>query len=192
MRKKRIALYGGSFDPPHLGHVAMARAAYEQAELDEVWWVPCWVSPHKLEQPPVCVEERLEWVELAVRNLPWARVAAWEMEQGRAVFSYETAEHFSREKKEVEWFWLMGGDQWRALPTWREPERLAKCVTFLVMARDGVEVESREGYEMQVVRGAYAAASREIREAAGRGEWEGLPMDALVKERWMRDFLRRK
>jgi nicotinate (nicotinamide) nucleotide adenylyltransferase len=132
---KRIALFGGTFDPVHLGHVHIARAARETAELDEVRFLPCRISPHKLGQVSAPAEDRLAMLRLATESLPWALVDDFELHSPEPSYSYVTAEALTRRLPDVEWFWIMGTDQWEALPRWKHPERLAACVTFLVLSR---------------------------------------------------------
>ncbi len=167
--KKRIALFGGTFDPVHLGHVHMARLAKEAADLDEVRFMPCRISPHKIGHATAQPEDRLEMLRLATEDLSWAKVENYELTGPEPSFSYLTAEVLSAREPETEWFWLMGGDQWNALPRWKHPERLAAVVTFLVLARGGEAPQMREGYRMQVVPGDHPASATAVREAVRRG-----------------------
>lgn len=172
--RKRIALFGGTFDPVHLGHVHLARLAKEAAGLDEVRFMPCRISPHKIGHMTAPAEDRVEMLRLATKDLPWAKVEEYELTGPEPSFSYLTAEALSAREPDAEWFWLMGGDQWEALPRWRHPERLAAVVTFLVLARGGGP-RPRAGFRMQVVPGDHPASSSAIRSAAGQGrllvEW---------------------
>lgn len=167
--RKRIALFGGTFDPVHLGHVHMARLAKEAADLDEVRFLPCRISPHKIGHVTAPAEDRVEMLRLATKALPWAKVEDYELTGPEPSFSYLTAEILAAREPEVEWFWLMGGDQWNALPRWMHPERLAAVVTFLVLARGGEAPKSRDGFRMQVVAGDHPASATAIREAVQRG-----------------------
>jgi nicotinate-nucleotide adenylyltransferase len=160
--RKRIALFGGTFDPVHLGHVHLAMLAKEAAQLDEIHFLPCRISPHKLGQSTAPAADRLEMLKLATRNLPWAQVNDFELTGPAPSFSYLTAETLAAREPEAAWFWLMGGDQWDALPQWRHPERLAAVVTFLVLAR-GREPRPRQGVRMQVVPGDHPASATAIR-----------------------------
>lgn len=168
-KKKRIALFGGTFDPVHLGHVHMARLAKDAAELDEVRFMPCRISPHKVGRATAPAEDRVEMLRLATRDLPWAKVEDYELTGPEPSFSYLTAEALSAKEPEAEWFWLMGGDQWNALPRWKRPEQLAAVVTFLVLARGGDTPQPREGFRMQVVPGDHPASATAIREGVQRG-----------------------
>lgn len=161
-KRKRIALFGGTFDPVHLGHLHLAMLAKETAQLDEVHFLPCRMSPHKLGQPTAPAADRLEMLKLATSGLPWARVDDFELTGPTPSFSYVTAETLAAREPEATWYWLMGGDQWDALPQWRHPERLAAVVTFLVLARGRVPLP-RQGFRMQVVPGDHSASATAVR-----------------------------
>jgi nicotinate-nucleotide adenylyltransferase len=185
--RKRIALFGGTFDPVHLGHVHMATLAKAAADLDEVRFMPCRISPHKIGRATAPAEDRVEMLRLATKDLPWARVEDYELNGPEPSFSYLTAETLAAREQDAEWFWLMGGDQWDALPRWKHPERLAAVVTFLVLARGGETPQSREGFRMQVVPGDHPASATAIRNSCRSGP---LLKDWLAPE--VADFLELK
>lgn len=166
---RKIALFGGTFDPVHLGHLHLAALAREALELDEVRFLPCRISPHKTGTLPTSGEHRAEMLRLATADLPWAVVDDYELRQEGPSFSYQTAEAMAERFPGSRLFWIMGGDQWDALPKWKHPERLAKCVEFIVRAR-GEEPMPREGYHMHVIRGEHPASATAIRQAISDGE----------------------
>lgn len=167
---KRVGIFGGSFNPVHAGHLYLAGLARDAVGLDEVWFLPCRISPHKQDRSPSSGEERVEWLRLALDGREWAKVDGMELEREGVSYSYETVEILAARQAAVKWFWIMGGDQWRALPSWKCPERLAAMVEFVVLARDGLEIEKREGYRLHVVEGAHEASSTAIRRALEAGE----------------------
>lgn len=171
-RRKRVGIFGGSFDPVHAGHIHLAGLARDAAGLDEVRFLPCRISPHKTDRPPTPGERRVRWLRAATSGLPWAAIDETELETEGPSYSYKTLQDLSRRFPENEWFWIMGGDQWDALPTWAEPEVLAKLATFIVLARDGRKVLPREGYRMIYVHGEHPASSTAIRQALGEGKSE--------------------
>lgn len=167
---KRIGIFGGSFDPVHDGHIHLATLAREAADLDEVWFMPCRISPHKTGSPPTSGESRVKWLEIATKNIPWAKIEKHELQSDRPSYSYETIQALAAAHPGTEWFWIMGGDQWAALPTWKHPEIIAEHVTFIVLARNGMTVRPREGYRMISVEGEHPASATEIRRALAGGE----------------------
>jgi nicotinate-nucleotide adenylyltransferase len=167
---RKIALFGGTFDPVHLGHLHLAKLAHAALALDEVRFLPCRLSPHKVGTQPTSAADRLAMLRLATADLPWAVVDDSEVRREGVSFSYETAAAMQAAWPEARLFWIMGADQWRALPWWRHPERLAACVEFIVLARDGEQPQPREGQVLHVVTGGHPASATTIREAFHQGQ----------------------
>jgi nicotinate-nucleotide adenylyltransferase len=165
----QIALFGGTFDPVHLGHLHLATLAHAALLLDEVRFLPCRISPHKPGQTPTPAADRLEMLELATAGLPWAVVDDFELRRDGPSFSYATAEAMRAKFPAARLFWIMGGDQWQALPQWRHPQRLAACVEFIVFAR-GVQPLPRTGYVMHALDGSHPASATAIRDAFANGQ----------------------
>lgn len=159
------AFLGGSFDPVHLGHLEMAAAARESAELEEVIFMPCFVSPFKKETVATS-GDRVEMLRIAQAELKmgWASVSTFEVERSGPSFSWETAEHFSAMYPRVEWHWILGTDQWDAIDRWAEPEKLRELLRFVVVTRDGDSVREREGWRYSSVSFSHPASSTKIRE----------------------------
>ncbi|BCU78937.1 nicotinate (nicotinamide) nucleotide adenylyltransferase [Luteolibacter sp. LG18] len=181
---RRIAIFGGTFDPVHLGHLHMAERAREEARLDEVRFLPCRISPHKLGSAAASGDDRLEMLRLATAGIPWATVDDYELNGPEPSYSYLTAEYMADHEPEAEWFWLMGGDQWEALPRWRHPDRLAAVMQFLVLARGHEKPQPRPGWRMQVVAGEHPASSTAIRagkELSVEG-WLSPPVAAYIRK----------
>jgi len=162
---RRIALFGGTFDPVHEGHLHIARLAREQAHLDEVIFIPCQQSPHKNQNACASIEHRLDMLRLAATE-PWMQVSDYESTLPGPSFSYLTAQHFVAERPQADWFWLMGCDQWNALPRWKHPDILATLLTFLVFSRGEIP-QVREGYRMIYLQGSHPASATALRDANG-------------------------
>ena len=163
-------MFGGTFDPVHLGHVHLAALAQQALGLDEVRFLPCRISPHKPGQQPTLAEDRLEMLRRATAGLPWAVVDDCELRRDGPSFSHATAEAMHVRFPAARLFWILGGDQWDALPHWRHPERLAACVEFIVFSR-GAPPLPREGYVMHALAGTHPAAATAIREAFAQGQF---------------------
>ena len=164
----KIGLFGGTFDPVHLGHLHLAGLARDALALDEVRFLPCPISPHKLGSPPVSGEDRCEMLRLAIAGLPWAVVDDSELHQTGPAYSYLTAEALAEKLPTARLYWIMGGDQWDALPAWKNSEQLARCVEFAVIAR-GEPPRPRDGYRLHVVSGHHPASATAIRHALANG-----------------------
>jgi len=165
----KIALFGGSFDPVHFGHLAIAEAAQAACGLDRVFFLPCWQSPHKRDRQLAAAGQRIAMLELALRDLPWADVCRWEIERQQTSYSWRTAEHFAAEFPGAELFWILGADQWRALPGWAEPDRLAALLHFIVFPR-GTEPQPQPAFRHVEINLRHPASSTEIRHRLTTGE----------------------
>lgn len=165
---RKIALFGGTFDPVHRGHVHLADTARQMLALDEVRFLPCHISPHKTGLAPTPAGARLEMLRLATAGLPWAVVDDCEVRRAGPSYSYQTAEELAARFPQARLYWLMGGDQWDALPRWRHPERLAARVEFIVLAR-GQHPQPRAGYALHVIENQHLASATAIREAIANG-----------------------
>lgn len=184
-KPRKIALFGGTFDPVHLGHLHLAASARDLLNLDEVRFLPCRVSPHKTDSAPSSAADRLEMLRLATANLPWAEVDDFELRRDGPSYSWQTAEAMAARFPDAKLFWIMGGDQWEALPTWAQPERLAACVEFIVFAR-GKAPAPRAGFILHGIKGGHPASATAIRAAIARGE-NGHPWLAPHVAKWIAD-----
>ncbi|MEM1085426.1 MAG: nicotinate (nicotinamide) nucleotide adenylyltransferase [Verrucomicrobiota bacterium] len=182
---RRIALFGGTFDPVHLGHLRIAELAKNGLHLDQVRFLPCRISPHKTDRPPTSADHRLEMLRLALAETPWAVADDYELRIPPPSYSYLTAEAMRQRHPEARLFWLMGLDQWEALPGWREPERLAAVVEFIVFDRDG-RPNPRPGMTLHHLQGNHPASASEIRESCRDGQlrtdWLPSPLATYIEQ----------
>lgn len=138
--KHRMALYGGSFDPVHLAHLSVARAALEQAALDQVVFIPSAHSPLKKHGPVARDSDRLKMLELALGDEPGFSVDDMEIRRGGVSFSSETIQAYREKRPDAELFWIVGADQFIQLDLWRHIEDLVRIISFLVLKRPGFEL----------------------------------------------------
>jgi len=172
----KVALFGGSFDPVHRGHLFIAEKAVETCGLDRVIFLPCWKSPHKRGKEISDSEDRVAMLRAATQDIPWAEVSEWEVSREEASYSWKTAQHFTGEfGEDAELFWIVGTDQWEVIEKWAEPEILADLLTFIVFPRGGTPAE-REGFRMLQVEASFDASSTEVRRRVKADE----PIDHLV------------
>src|SRR3954471_15175632 len=130
----RLGIYGGTFDPIHLGHLILAEACREAAGLDRVWFVVAGQPPHKL-GPRAQVGHRLEMTRIAVTGNPAFEVSEIEARRPGPHYSVETLEEVRRDRPEDELFFLIGADSLADLPFWRQPERIVELARLVVVNR---------------------------------------------------------
>ena len=133
----KLGLFGGSFDPVHLGHLLVAEAAREEAALSRIFFIPTAQSPFKPGAQPAPAHERLRLLRLALAGDPAAEVDPQEIQRGGVSYSIDTVRNYARLFPGAELFYLIGADQSGQLHLWREAAELAQLVQFLVIPRPG-------------------------------------------------------
>lgn len=144
----RIGVYGGTFDPVHVGHLLLAEQCREQLRLDQVWFLPAAHPPHKpgaVISPP---KDRLAMLELAVAGHPEFVVSDFEIQRGGISFTVETLDALHSDFPDNEWFLLVGGDSLSDFPTWREPQRILELATLVAVNRGRRPVDPREALRL--------------------------------------------
>ena len=133
-----IGILGGTFDPPHAGHVAAAVAAHKQLGLDEVRVIPAGQAPLRTGAPVASAADRVAMCRLAFAEHPWAVVDDRETRRAGTSWSVDTARELAREHPEVLRVWVLGADQLARLDRWKDVVELCGLVEFAVLSRDGI------------------------------------------------------
>jgi len=133
----RLGLFGGSFDPVHLGHLLLAECCREQCRLDAVWFLPAAVPPHKRQQDLTPARMRIEMLQLAIAGNPHFAVNCYETDRGGINYTVDTLTHFHAEKPDAELFFLLGADMLHDLPRWRQAPRVCELATAIAVRRPG-------------------------------------------------------
>jgi len=141
--KRRIGIYGGTFDPVHLGHVEVAKSVSRLFELDNVLFVPALHAPHKLMQPVTSHFHRYAMLVLATQDDPRLCVSTFELEASDRRYTVDTVAHFQeRLGDSTQLFFIMGADSWSEVTTWRDWQRLLSMTSHIVVTRPGFDVRS--------------------------------------------------
>jgi nicotinate-nucleotide adenylyltransferase len=135
----RIGVFGGSFDPVHVGHLVVAEIAREQAGLDRVLFVPAAIQPHKQEVGLAPAADRVEMLRLATGGHDAFAVSTLEIDRGGVSYTADTVEALAAEHPGDDLVLLLGPDALAGLPTWHEPERILAAVTIGAVEREGVD-----------------------------------------------------
>ena len=148
----RLGIYGGSFDPPHLGHLLPVLDAAEQIGLDQVRFVPASVQPLKVGRASASAADRLAMTERLVQGIPGFSVDPAEIDRPGLSFTVDTLAGLAVEHPEAERFLLLGADAFALIDQWREPDRVRALATLVVMVRgDGDTPKPRAMPGVQVL-----------------------------------------
>ncbi|HIK18601.1 MAG TPA: nicotinate (nicotinamide) nucleotide adenylyltransferase [Leptolyngbyaceae cyanobacterium M33_DOE_097] len=131
---RKLAIFGGTFDPVHWGHLLIAETAWEQAELDQVIWVPAANPPHK---PELCESfaQRLEMVRRAIADQPAFIASDIDQHQAGRSYAIETLVQLQQHYPQSDWYWILGDDAFKSLPRWRQAHQLIEQCTWLIAPR---------------------------------------------------------
>jgi len=175
---QRIALFGGSFDPVHLGHLLVAQAAREELDLSRLFLIPAAQSPFKPDLKPTAPNERSRLLRLALAGKTWCEIDEQEINRGGISYTIDTARDYHRRFHDAEIFYLIGADNVAQLPKWRESGELARLLQFVVIPRPGeTEVPIPAPFRGRMLKGfPLGVSSSQIRARVKAGA----PVDHLV------------
>ncbi len=176
--KTKLGIFGGSFDPVHLGHLLVAQAAVEELGLARIFFIPAAQSPFKTDTQHAPAAERLRWLRLALAGKTNCEVDDQEIRRGGISYSVDTLRDYAKRFPGAELFYLIGADNVAKLPEWREPAELARLAEFVVIPRPGqVDVPFPVPFRGRFLKGfPLGVSSSQIRARVKTG----LPIDSLV------------
>jgi len=162
-------LFGGTFDPVHRGHLALAQSAREAFGLTRVDFIPCRQPVHR-GQPGASPQQRLQMLRLALDDTPGFYINTIELERDRPSWAVDTLEQLHAQDPGHSLCWLMGADAWAGFARWREPERILQLSHVIVCARPGVP-RPQTPFDDRLLR-----PGERLRDApAGRVAWHDMP-----------------
>ncbi|MCI0712946.1 MAG: nicotinate-nucleotide adenylyltransferase [Chloroflexi bacterium] len=135
---KRIGIFGGTFNPPHIGHLILAETAADNLELDCVYFVPAAEPPHKVGMPRAPVEDRVKMVEASIAGNQRFRLSRKDVDRPGPHYAVDMLQLFHDEYPEADLFFLMGSDSLRDLLAWHQPERIIEMTQLVVMQRPAI------------------------------------------------------
>jgi nicotinate-nucleotide adenylyltransferase len=151
MALRRVAIYGGTFDPVHNGHIEVARRVLQLFKLDEVIFVPACVPPHKRNANVTSVFHRFAMLALATEADQRLLVSTIELDAPEQPYAVETVERMhSALGRETELFFLMGADSWLEIRSWYQWRRLLSMSNFIIVTRPGYEFEPESHIDMPI------------------------------------------
>ena len=143
MKHKRVGILGGTFNPPHLGHLIIAEQVKSQLNLDEVMFIPDYQPPHIDKKTAISDEKRLKMVKLSTMDEPGFKVSDIELRRKGVSYTIDTIKELKLKNPEVDYYFIIGGDMVEYLPKWHRIEELIKLVKFVGVGRPGHSKESK-------------------------------------------------
>jgi nicotinate-nucleotide adenylyltransferase len=134
----KVGLFGGSFNPPHLGHLIVVGEVLSALNLDKILFIPTYIPPHKEADLPA--EERYKMTGMAISGNPRFEISDIEMKRGGISYTADTLRELRDLFREVEFYLIMGADEFSEIENWREPEAVLSLSKVVVMGRPGCEL----------------------------------------------------
>jgi nicotinate-nucleotide adenylyltransferase len=142
----KIGIFGGTFDPPHIGHQIVGWHVLQEIGLDRILFVPCATPPHKQDRHVSDGEHRLAMLRFLAKDNPALGVSDAEIRRGGVSFTVETLHEFKRIQPEDQLFFLLGMDNLLDFAAWKQPEEIVRLATLVVMTRPGFPVKRSPGF----------------------------------------------
>lgn len=136
VRKRKVGILGGTFNPIHMGHLIIAENAYDECHLDEVWLMPAHIPPHKRSQHILADELRFAMVECAVADRDYFKASDFEISRDEVSYTAETLKALKQIYPENDYYFIVGADSLYSMETWYKPEEIFSRARILVAARD--------------------------------------------------------
>ena len=137
----KIGIFGGTFDPIHLGHLITAQYVLEQRKLQKIIFIPCNISPHKTMIKSTTSFHRLKMLRIALKDYPYFEYSAYEIDKGEISYTLDTLNELKKNYSEIEL--IIGFDNLISFDTWREPDKILELAKLVVMKRS-VEKEVKQ------------------------------------------------
>lgn len=138
---RKIGILGGTFDPPHIGHLIIAEEVRLALELEEVWFIPTYTPPHK-DSTKTSVNDRIEMTKLAIASNPYFKINTIEIERSGKSYTIDTIREFKKNHTDCEFYFIIGADMVEYLPNWQEIDALVKLVQFVGVKRSSYELNT--------------------------------------------------
>lgn len=133
---RKIGILGGTFDPPHVGHLIIAEEVRLALELEEIWFIPTYTPPHK-EDAITKAYDRIKMTELAIQSNPYFKINTIEIERKGKSYTIDTIAELRRLYPDCEFYFIIGGDMVEYLPNWHRIDELVGMVKFVGVERTG-------------------------------------------------------
>lgn len=150
MMKKKIAIFGGTFNPIHLGHVRLVTAFQERFQFDQILLIPTKIPPHKQAPDLAPDKHRYHMCQLAVESYPYIEVSDIELKRKKKSYTYDTLSALKSKYPDVELFLIMGSDMFLTFLQWYRAKEMLSMATLLTAARESGEMKSLMQYQKEL------------------------------------------
>ena len=144
---RRKAIFGGTFDPIHIGHLHVAYEALDKLKLDSVIFVPSGNPPHKNKQNITDAEARYNIVNIAIKDENRFMISDYELKKKGMSYTYETIEYFKNKEKDTQWFFISGIDCLMEIETWKNVDKILNNISFVAFSRIGYNINDVKKYK---------------------------------------------
>jgi len=177
---KRIGIFGGTFDPPHTGHIAIAEQALKQLGLDCVYFIPAYIPPHKQQLASITAQHRMNMMKLAVGRRKEFKVSPIELRRRGISYTVDTLKVFKKRFPNSQLVLLIGADNLLQFNSWKSPKTILQLASLAVYKRKGFQLPSKKStIDFILLKGRMLlVSSTEIRNKIE----QGLPIRALVPD----------
>jgi nicotinate-nucleotide adenylyltransferase len=170
---KRVGIFGGSFDPPHIGHLIIAELARRSLDLDVVYFVPAYRPPHKVGNHPSTARDRIQMTKLSVRGNKGLQVSDVELRRKGVSYTVDTVKSFRKRFPSAELFLIVGGDSLQQFHSWRNPDIILSEASLGVYRRPRARPRTSKSFASKLfwIKGpAIDISSSDIRNRISRGK----------------------
>jgi len=136
---KKVGILGGTFDPPHIGHLIIANEVLHSKNLDEIWFMPNQEPPHKIKTVSVTNEQRVEMLKLSIESIPQFRITTIELDRKGKSYTFDTIQILKETNPDMEFYFIIGADMVEYLPNWYKIDELIGMVQFISVNRPNYE-----------------------------------------------------
>ncbi|MFC1639286.1 nicotinate-nucleotide adenylyltransferase [Gemmatimonadota bacterium] len=165
----RLGVFGGSFDPVHVGHLIVAEAAADVIQLEKILFVPARVQPFKIGQHSASAEDRVAMLQLAIEENPRFSLDGREIKRDGPSYMVDTLRELHSEKPRDELFLLVGADAAWDLPRWHDAEKLSRYAKLIALSRPGFEIPEFEMISRAITVPAISLSATHVRRSANSG-----------------------
>ena len=169
---RHIALFGGTFDPVHQGHLEVALATKQHfPQIEEIYFIPCAQSPDKENPPHATAEQRFHMLQLALKDYPNFKIDLFETLNTPPSYTLHTLQEFHKQFPRARLYWILGADQWNIFTTWTFWEEICQQSTIIVCQRNNALLKLYPNIDKLVVQSNHPASSTTIRKNQYPSSW---------------------